>query len=482
MGDRRSFNSKEDLTQKISKLVFVMNFPEHVSARDLWNVCKTYGQVDNLDRLIDNLCTIWIGRLRLHANQVRYQRATRASSFKSTKVNEGSVKNSFASVLKAGNQTPTLAFESFPDIVFDDSCIMEKRFVLFLNGECGFWVLIEADSIASKEKISKHIGFASWFKELLPARNSFVSKERLVWISVEGLPIKTWNCNTFAKTVSPWGKLSEVESDENLSLPYKKLCVITSPNVIINNMIKVIAKGQVYWLCVKELDAWAPDFSNDLNDNSSSDGEYKDNEVGLSEIEHVSGSSCINNKDDVSENHGSSKEQKINSEDPFGIYKLLNRSKDKEVSKSVDPIFPPGPTMDTVEETVLDNNVGSTNQTINKLHGSNEGTSSVESGSIGVSKLKPGGSILEVMEILVEVGQTMRYNMEGCLGQSAKKSPIVGYSGGILCVWDSNMFVKDSVTTSDSFVAIRGTWTSTSTKLLIISMYAPQEVSERRIL
>ncbi|GJY36637.1 RNA-directed DNA polymerase, eukaryota [Tanacetum coccineum] len=470
--------------------------------------CIVLAKVDNLDRLIDNLCTIWIGRLRLHANQVRYQRETRASSFKSTKVNEGSVKNSFASVLKAGNQTPTLASESFPDIVLNDSCIMEKDLSCSLMGNVkdinalsnlyvifpkegfeninltylgGFWVLIEADSIASKEKISKHIGFTSWFKELLPASNAFVSKERLVWISVEGLPIKTWNCNTFAKTVSPWGKLSEVEADENLSLPYKKLCVITSPNVIINNMIKVIAKGQVYWLCVKELDAWAPDFSNDLNDNSSSDGEYEDNEVGLSggkkrsecnfdvdegefvkdaEIEHVSGSSCINNKDDVSENHGSSKEQKINSKDPFRIYKLLNRSKDKEVSKRVDPIFPPGFTLDTVEETVLDNNVGSTNQTINKLHGSNEGTSSVESGSIGVSKLKPGGSILEVMENLVEVG----------LGQSAKKSPSVGYSGGILCVWDSNMFVKDSVTTSDSFVAIRGTWTSTSTKLLIISI------------
>ncbi|GJX22164.1 RNA-directed DNA polymerase, eukaryota [Tanacetum coccineum] len=35
-------------------------------------------------------------------------------------------------------------------------------------------------------------------------------------------------------------------------------------------------------------------------------------------------------------------------------------------------------------------------------------------------------------------------------------SPSVGYSGGVLCVWDSNMFVKDSVTIYDSFVAIRG--------------------------
>nr|GFD55068.1 RNA-directed DNA polymerase, eukaryota, nucleotide-binding alpha-beta plait domain protein [Tanacetum cinerariifolium] len=95
----------------------------------------------------------------------------------------------------------------------------------------------------------------------------------------EGLPIKTWTRNTFAKIIAPWGKLSDVEADEYLALSYKKLCMITSPNVIINDKVKVIVKGHVYWLRVKELDAWAPDFSNDSNDSSSSDEDYEDNDV-----------------------------------------------------------------------------------------------------------------------------------------------------------------------------------------------------------
>nr|GEY33650.1 RNA-directed DNA polymerase, eukaryota, nucleotide-binding alpha-beta plait domain protein [Tanacetum cinerariifolium] len=135
-----------------------MNFPDHVTVRDLWNVCSTYGQVvdvyiplkkskagkkiafvrflkvDNLDRLIDNMCTIWIGRFHLHANQVRFQRATRSFSVKSTNANVGYAKNSFASVLKASNQSSILATETYPAIVLDDSCIMEKE--LFFNGEC----------------------------------------------------------------------------------------------------------------------------------------------------------------------------------------------------------------------------------------------------------------------------------------------------------------------------------------------------------
>ncbi|GJX18637.1 nucleotide-binding alpha-beta plait domain-containing protein [Tanacetum coccineum] len=41
---RRS-QSKEDDVQKISSSVFVTNFPEQFSAKDLWNTCKVYGHV-----------------------------------------------------------------------------------------------------------------------------------------------------------------------------------------------------------------------------------------------------------------------------------------------------------------------------------------------------------------------------------------------------------------------------------------------------
>ncbi|GJS24794.1 RNA-directed DNA polymerase, eukaryota [Tanacetum coccineum] len=61
-------------------------------------------------------------------------------------------------------------------------------------------------------------------------------------------------------------------------------------------------------------------------------------------------------------------------------------------------------------------------------------------------------------------------------------SPSVGFSGGIVCVWDPSLFSKHHVSKSDYFVAIMGTWTPSSTKLLLISVYAPQELSEKRAL
>ncbi|GKF42376.1 nucleotide-binding alpha-beta plait domain-containing protein [Tanacetum coccineum] len=43
MGSKRT---KEDDVLKISTSVFVTNFPEQASAKDLWNACKQYGHAD----------------------------------------------------------------------------------------------------------------------------------------------------------------------------------------------------------------------------------------------------------------------------------------------------------------------------------------------------------------------------------------------------------------------------------------------------
>ncbi|GKF30267.1 hypothetical protein Tco_0100065, partial [Tanacetum coccineum] len=55
---QNSLQSKIDQTFKISKSVFISNFPDDCSSRDLWK----------------NLKTIWIGRFHLSANPARFER------------------------------------------------------------------------------------------------------------------------------------------------------------------------------------------------------------------------------------------------------------------------------------------------------------------------------------------------------------------------------------------------------------------------
>ncbi|GKD32543.1 hypothetical protein Tco_1248052 [Tanacetum coccineum] len=281
--------------------------------------------------------------------------------------------------------------ESAHAIVLDDSCLSERDLSCYLMGKIkdinavsnlyfilanegfenlklsyigGQWFLIELDSIASKEKISKNSGATSWFHELKPASNSFMSDERLTLITQ---------------------------------------CVKIKSHVIIDAKIKVIIKGQVYWIRVKELEPWSPEFIIEKEESSS------DDESVCQEKVHKSGNY-------------------VNDFEPD------NENDIDLVSKS------------SLEENVAEKSSDELSQPKNDLLDANVGVSTDKSGSCNFSKLKAGGSILEVMDELIKVRQIMGYNMDG---------PAVGYSGGILYAWDPTLFVKDSSTVSDSFVAVR---------------------------
>nr|GEW95788.1 RNA-directed DNA polymerase, eukaryota [Tanacetum cinerariifolium] len=111
----------------------------------------------------------------------------------------------------------------------------------------------------------------------------------------------------------------------------------------------------------------------------------------------------------------------VQSEDPFNIYELLNHKIpviDKNPNSKESLKYPPGYTST----------------------GSHFKKSEVP---------KSGGSILQLIDDLVKVRETMGYDMKGMS---------VGNSGRILCVWDPNMFKKMISTVSDYFVMVRGDW------------------------
>ncbi|GJZ00392.1 RNA-directed DNA polymerase, eukaryota [Tanacetum coccineum] len=171
-----------------------------------------------------------------------------------------------------------------------------------------------------------------------------------------------------------------------------------------------------------KLEAWAPEFNNEFCENSSSDEESMEdgefNSQKVDDIDHISESSCMKEGND---NKTTTQNMKENV-----IVNKSNSNPSLEIRKT-------------------------------SSNGKCESNRSF--------KLKAGGSNLDVMKDLIEIG----------LGQTSKKdwirelnlkykvnfatiqetNPSVGLSGGILCVWNPNVFAKESVTVSDSFVAVR---------------------------
>ncbi|GKA75340.1 RNA-directed DNA polymerase, eukaryota, nucleotide-binding alpha-beta plait domain protein [Tanacetum coccineum] len=511
MGDRNWYarKSKEDQTQVISKSVFVTNFPDHFSFRELWKVCDGYGKVivdvfipnkrsksgkrfafvryikiNNIDRVVENLCTVWIGKIRLQANVVRYQRSPRSyeNSFKPT-VNVGhkmgsygNKMGSYVSVLKTSN--PHENSDSMkPALLLDDSCIVEKDLSLDLMGKVkdvgslpnlylilakegfenlsirylgGLWVIIEFQSITAKQKFSNHVGVGSWFGILNPASNSFIVDERVVWVDIEGIPINAWTQNTFSKIAAKWGELLDLEDSDDKSWYRKRLCIKMKLETIISESFKVIVKGKVYWVRAKEANVWFPEFNEEHNDTDSSDEESmggrmggvfgeKVNEQSIgedSEVERVSESSFVNGHTYMHENMSTGTKMRTENEhsgDPFKIYDLLNKNQ-KKGDESIENNLPYPPGFTPLEEVCSmpqnNQNAGTTTngsvtkesteplrdicQEVSEQMKKVRNNASVGSGRENTKGSRTrGGSILELMDELVKVGQTMGYNMDG---------------------------------------------------------------------
>ncbi|GJS22634.1 RNA-directed DNA polymerase, eukaryota [Tanacetum coccineum] len=81
-------------------------------------------KIKDVDMLVSNLCTIWVGRLKLHANIARFQR---------TGVHGHS--NSFVQAVKMGHQSHTVVEDQKSALVLDDSCNLHMDLSLSVVGK-----------------------------------------------------------------------------------------------------------------------------------------------------------------------------------------------------------------------------------------------------------------------------------------------------------------------------------------------------------
>ncbi|PWA45074.1 hypothetical protein CTI12_AA520810 [Artemisia annua] len=313
-----SFRSKEDDVARISISIYVTNFPESLSAKELFHVCKQYGHVVdsfipvkrskegkrfgfvrfinvfNVDRLVGNISTIWVNRFKLQANIARFQReplnkkvtekkndeTSRGTFMNSFKDNGGHVgTKSFVNVVKSNDKAGSGENFDVPGIVLDDECLNTKDLSNTLLGRVkefaslsnlktvltneGFmdirirymgelWVMMEFDSFMSKDLFRDNVGVNSWFSEIKQADIEFIPNGRIVWVELEGIPFKFWSGNTFKKVADKWGELLDVDDKDESCLHSKRLCIYTKSHMNIFDDFKLIFRGKVYWVRAKE--------------------------------------------------------------------------------------------------------------------------------------------------------------------------------------------------------------------------------------
>ncbi|GJX99122.1 nucleotide-binding alpha-beta plait domain-containing protein [Tanacetum coccineum] len=452
--------------------------------------------VFNKERLVNNLSTVWIGRHKLQANLARFERTLRTplkkpnhdkgesekffSSGGAVNLKKGEGLNSYVgAVMNKLVDNHSVEVQSQPAFVLDEDCLLDYDYSLALMGKVsdfgllnnlkttlikegfdkfilkylgGFWVLIEFHSKEILEKFKSHVGVGSWFTSLEYASDSFYVDERVVWLDIEGIPMKAWTPNTFNKVSAKWGELIFVEDKENMSLNSKRICIKTKlvKNIFENR--KIIIKGKVFWIRVKEVSGWVPGFMEDDDEEDSSEDDTSDNEFARDkstdeiqveaeiedEVEKVSDTIFENDNELAKDGTDNDIEEgEFQSEDPFNIYPILNKTNHKRIDKEVlntkeSLEFPPGFTPNIVSDKKCDYDLNAEEQLLKQhenvyenINGEyrKKGESQHPDGdresncsgsfrkSIGPTS---GGSILDVLEEVIKVGQTMGYKMDGC--------------------------------------------------------------------
>nr|GEW95993.1 hypothetical protein [Tanacetum cinerariifolium] len=390
------FRSNADHTRLISKSIFITNFPEVTSSKDLWNLCQSYGtvvdvfipyhtskawkrftfvrfsKVNTVDRLVENLCTLWIGRIHLQANVARFERPPIQSSHLPQQSKRATpVTTSFASAVKGIQPTSVQPF-SVPTLVLDDSCLVTRDLEYFVMGEVhqfssinnlrvmlhnegfqnveiaylgGLWVMLKLGSAKANLNLMKHVGVASWFVCLCNAQSDFVANERIVWVDIEGVPLYVWSRNTFQKIGSKWGEVMELEEGKVFRIHAKELFVWSPSFKEIPEMVYYPDDESVK----EDVDNKVEDGSlNKVEDESDTDTDVvSDTYFG----DNAAKQDCVNEVDQLTK-------VKEVSYDPLNIYDLLNKGNTDTGNSGVESSipYPPGFTPDKVVHAQEDQN------------------------------------------------------------------------------------------------------------------------------
>lgn len=279
----------------------------------------------------------------------------------------------------------------------------------------------------------------SWFSELIPACTDFYPEGRILWVEIEGVPLKLWSDKTFSKIVARWGELLEMDDSDENCFHSRRLCVLTKAHLNVFENFKITFKGRSFWIRAKEVSGWVPELVDDFDDDVLSENEsliagdklVNDDKFSVhSDIGEVPETDFVNS----SEQNGSK------STDPFDIYSLLNKQKAGKMDRgeSNTPSHPPGFTPDDMgniskgngdNEDVFNDNMGDEGgQEANEdvlSKGDNEKSASFDRFKHSESP-KAGGSFVGLMEEVVKVGLTMGYNMDGVVNNL---SEIIGSHG-----------------------------------------------------
>ncbi|GJX38510.1 RNA-directed DNA polymerase, eukaryota, reverse transcriptase zinc-binding domain protein [Tanacetum coccineum] len=315
-----------------------------------------------------------------------------------------------------------------------------------------------------KKTFQDNTGVGTWFAQLIQASKEFTVDERVTWVEIEGVPIK---------------------------MRYETRLIASLLN-----------EEKIYWIRAKEVPRWVPEFVEENEEESDMEEDIKEGDLkgedggspfleGDSDIDEVRETIYVVDSHNANLEEVSVGKKDSRSEDPFNIYDLLNKKQvDSKKSPCVDDSlkYPPGFTPIDVTEGSFKKDEG-----FNKEDGECSQSIHVDekedvaesfcSGHFKKSEApRTGGSIVQLIDNLVKVGQTMGYNVDGCIKNMGVIIDSQGANGVETKMESIELSSIKMCWGTSHLIMFIGVWVPSGMNLLLISVYAPQKLNEKKML
>ncbi|GJZ13303.1 RNA-directed DNA polymerase, eukaryota [Tanacetum coccineum] len=309
-----------------------------------------------------------------------------------------------------------------------------------------------------------------------------------------------------------------------------RVCIRSKIHGHIKETCKVMIKGKVHYVRVKEFAGWVPDMeAGDGDSEKNSDADSEENGINTGEHDDLDANFVgVQDALDVEEGEIPAKDvaetEEVKNSQSF-FWEKDNGKEDHNTSPSsqnnnyTTNLNSKSPNIPCEESDSLSKPPGFEKPKYHTKHNTHHSSSScpgVKSSRISkpVSKaFSNHGSMIEALVTQIEMGKVLGYDMQAGKCKAISKlcnkhninflgiqethsssidsfkvksmwgnfrfdfafCPSVGRSGGILSIWDTNVFSKINVHPFDHFLIVEGKWVNENFQCFMVNVYAPQE-------